>query len=198
MNEIIVGILILFIFIVFRVIKGALTESEEKKNNSETTKPYRQPTPRYKPPRPKVRKVPQQPSPMDADNSQGEITLLSGRRITEKETGYLSKPPPEIPKHVPQPFDYHAAWWKKYSTWYRNEKGWTCEICQISLNDNRYYLHTHHIWGTQYNDPKDLQALCIACHAEQPGSGHQRFRAKQDYHDFMRKYGKQWRFRRYN
>lgn len=198
MNEIIIGILVLFVFIVFRVIKGALTESEKKKRNSETTQPYRPPEPRYKAQGPKVRKIPQQPSPIDANNSQGEIIPVSGRRIVEKETPYFSKAPPKIPKSVPKPFDYQSGWWKEYSTWYRNEKGWTCEICQISLNDNRYYLHTHHIWGTQYNDPKDLMALCIACHSEQSGGNHSQLRESQDYHNFMKKYGKQWRFRRYN
>ena len=199
MNEIIVGILILFVFIVFRAIKGALTESEGKRNNSERTKPYRPSAARYKPQRPKVRKVPQQPSPMDTESDgQGGFRLLSGRRIAEKGTPYLSKSPPEIPKHVPKPFDYQAGWWKKYSTWYRDQRNWTCEVCQISLNDDRYYLHTHHIWGTQYNDPKDLMALCIACHSEQPGRNHNRLKESQEYQDFMRKYGKQWRFRRYN
>ena len=198
MNEVIVAIFILFTFIVFRVIKGALTKSENKKSYSETTKPYRPPTPRYKPSRPKVRKAPQQSSPMDANNEQGGGRLLSGRGIAERETPYFSKSPPKIPKSVPDPFDYQADWWKKYSTWYREQRNWTCEACQISLNDDRYYLHTHHIWGTQYNDPKDLMALCIACHSEQPGGYHSQLKESRDYQGFMEKYGKQWRFRRYD
>ena len=60
----------------------------------------------------------------------------------------------------------HAGWWKKYSTWYREQRNWTCEVCQFSLKDDRYYLHTHHIWGTRHNDPKDLMALCIGCHSD--------------------------------
>ena len=66
-------------------------------------------------------------------------------------------------------FDYQSPWWKDYSWLYRHVWGWQCEECQLSLNSDRQYLHTHHISGTQHNDPNDLKALCIACHSEQPG-----------------------------
>ena len=182
---ILLGVLVIIAFVVIRILRAIFTRPDEKQDSPSPIQAPQRRRPRHKPSQTEPAKLPQESSPIQPE-------------IREKGDPYFSKRPPEIPKHVPQPFDYHAAWWKKYSTWYRNEKAWTCEICQISLNDNRYYLHTYHIWGTQHNDPNDLQALCIACHTEQPGSGHQRFRAEQDYHDFMRKYGKQWRFRRYN
>ena len=95
--------------------------------------------------------------------------------------------------HTSTLFDYQAPWWKDYSWLYRHVRGWQCEGCQLSLNSDRKYLHTHHIWGTQNNDPNDLRALCIACHSEQPGLNHHRLTDTEDYHEFMEKYGEQWR-----
>ena len=184
MNEIIIGILVLFIFIAIHILRAILTRPEEKQDRPSprwTSQRQR----RYKPSQTQADRLPQEPSPIQPE-------------IREKGDPYFSKRPPGIPESVPQPFDYQAGWWKKYSTWYREQRNWTCEVCQISLNDNRYYLHTHHIWGTQYNNPKDLMALCIACHSEQPGGHHGQLKASQAYHDFMTKYGKQWRFRRYD
>ena len=86
-------------------------------------------------------------------------------------------------------FDYQAPWWQDYSWLYRHVRGWQCEECQLSLNLDRQYLHTHHISGTQHNDPNDLKALCIACHSEQPGENHRKLKTADDYHTFMEKYG---------
>ena len=90
-------------------------------------------------------------------------------------------------------FDYQSPWWQDYSWLYRHVRGWQCEECQLSLNLDRQYLHTHHISGTQHNDPNDLKALCIACHSEQPGTNHERLESLQDYQEFMERYGEQWR-----
>ena len=183
MNEIVIGILFLFILIVIGILKAILTRPDEKQGS---------PSPRWtpqrrtdKPSQTKVTRLPQEPSPIQP-------------KVREKGEPYFSKRPPRIPESVPQPFDYRAGWWKKYSTWYREQRNWTCEVCQISLNDDRYYLHTHHIWGTQHNDPKDLMALCIACHSEQLGGYHSQLKESRDYQGFMEKYGEQWRFRRYD
>lgn len=99
-------------------------------------------------------------------------------------------PPPPIPQQIPQPFDYETSWWKKYSEWYRNEKGWTCEECELDLNHDRYYLHTHHRLGTQYNRPEHLEALCLGCHAEQSyPPGHHVLKEDVNYAEFIAKYG---------
>ena len=90
-------------------------------------------------------------------------------------------------------FDYQSPWWQDYSWLYRYVRGWRCEECQLSLDSDRQYLHTHHIWGTQHNDPKDLKALCIACHSEQPGRNHNKLTTLKDYDEFMEKYGERWR-----
>ena len=89
-------------------------------------------------------------------------------------------------------FNYQSPWWQDYSWLYRHVRGWQCEECQLSLNLDRQYLHTHHISGTQHNDPKDLRALCIACHSGQPGENHRKLKTTDDYHTFMEKYGPQW------
>ena len=114
------------------------------------------------------------------------------RRKSKPQIPYFSTPPP-IPKLIPQPFDYQTEWWKELSRWYRHRKGWRCEECQISLRSDHYYLHTHHIRGTQYNKPKDLKALCLGCHAEH----HWGLRETKDYKRFIEKYGRQWRTYRF-
>lgn len=100
-----------------------------------------------------------------------------------------SNPPLPIPAQIPEPFDYEAPWWTAYSAWYRDKKRGICEECKLDLNYDRYYLHTHHIRGTQYNEPKDLKALCLGCHAEQPG--HSRLKREPNYLKFIAKYGEQ-------
>lgn len=171
-------VLFVFIFIFIGLIKILIdTASQSNRKTPRHTKPRRPRTPET----PKVTSVPRQPTPIQQD-------------IREEKPPFI-QPPPPIPASIPQQFDYNAQWWKDYSKWYRNEKGWTCEKCQISLNDDRYYLHTHHIWGTQYCEPDDLIALCIACHAEQPGYGHSQLRQERGYHEFMEKYGNEWQLR---
>ena len=119
-------------------------------------------------------KLPKQPSPSHVNRPEQYAT------------------PPPFPHGVSQPFDYQAKWWREHSEWYRNEKDWTCEECQICLESDPQYLHTHHIRGTQYNDPEDLMALCIACHSGESGD-HRRLKQEPDYQAFMRKYGQEWR-----
>ena len=119
------------------------------------------------------------------------------RRKSKPRTPYFPTSPPPIPKLISQPFDYQAKWWKKLSWWYRNQKGWRCEECQISLRSDHYYLHTHHIRGTRYNKLKGLKALCLGCHAEQPGRHHHGLRDTEDYKNFIKKYGKRWRMYRF-
>ncbi|MDE0681582.1 MAG: hypothetical protein OXI63_01585 [Candidatus Poribacteria bacterium] len=178
-------VFVIVTFVVIAILKAILAQPEEKRDKLKAIRIPSRSGQRQTASQTKAKRLRQERSPLQS-------------KILEKGYPAFSELPPPIPEYVSDPFDYHAAWWKAYSTWYRNEKGWTCEICQISLNDDRYYLHTHHVWGTQFNDPEDLMALCIACHSEQPGGHHSQLKANQAYHDFMTKYGKQWRFRRYH
>lgn len=88
---------------------------------------------------------------------------------------------------------YFSEEWKKYSEWYRNKQGWRCEVCKLLLDgSDSWYLDTHHTRGRQYNDPEDLQVLCVRCHSER----HQkRVGNKERYDKFEEKYGDQWLLR---
>ena len=185
--DILLVVLVLFLFIVLPILRALFKASDNKAHPSSRPQ-RRQPSQWSSSQASEPTQEPQQPSPLSAD-----IELHSGRNPES-----FSTPPPAIPGTVPHPFDYQADWWRDYSRWYRDQQGWQCEECKISLYSERRYLHTHHIWGTAHNDPKDLRALCIACHAEQPGWNHHLLKEYTDYHEFMQKHRKQWEFRRSN
>ena len=86
-------------------------------------------------------------------------------------------------------FDYSSEDWKKRSESCREAANWTCQKCNINLESDPHLLHAHHKWGRKFKDPKDLVALCIHCHAEQPGGGHRMLKYYPDYAEFMGKYG---------
>ncbi len=88
-----------------------------------------------------------------------------------------------------QHFDYSSDAWKFLSEKYRDRAGWQCEQCGVALKDDKQFLHVHHRRGTKHNEPRDLAALCIGCHAEQPGEGHQKFSSSDEYRQFTEKYG---------
>ena len=92
-----------------------------------------------------------------------------------------------------EPFDYGSLGWKKRSRRQREQEKWRCQACNLSLHRHKYYLHTHHIWGTRYNEPEDLRVLCIGCHSEQPGENHYRLKRTRENRGFMKRYGRQWR-----
>ena len=92
---------------------------------------------------------------------------------------------------------YYIAAWKFLSWVCRKNAQWKCQgqECGIELGQersDRRFLHAHHIKGTRYNKPADLRSLCIGCHAEQPGEGHQRLKGNREYQEFMEKFGAQW------
>ena len=94
----------------------------------------------------------------------------------------------------PEPsFDYQSEAFRELSHQVRESAKWKCEQCGINLSNDRHYLDAHHIWGTQYNSRRDLEALCIGCHAEQPGNGHLLLENEPRYQEFMKKYGKLWK-----
>lgn len=94
-------------------------------------------------------------------------------------------------------FDYSSEDWKKRSQICREKANWICQGCGINLQSNSHFLHAHHEWGTKFDAPEDLIALCIGCHAEQPGGGHRMLKHYPDYEEFMRKYGEKWRSHHY-
>ena len=115
---------------------------------------------------------------------------------TERRRKPTPKPvPPPIPNKIPCPFDYKASWWREYSRWLRRQKAWKCDECHITVKyniSNRGMLQTHHIYGVKHNTIKDLQVLCIGCHAEKPGENHQKLTEERTYERFMEIHGKEW------
>ena len=89
-------------------------------------------------------------------------------------------------------FDYSSDEWKERSQTCREKANWTCQECGTNLKSDSHFLHAHHKWGTKYDDPEDLIALCIGCHAKQDGGGHRMLKYYPDYEEFMGKYGDEW------
>ena len=88
-------------------------------------------------------------------------------------------------KQPPPVIFYTDDYWGALSAWYRQEQDWVCEGCGIDLKNRRYFLHTHHVHGRRWNDPKYLKALCIVCHAEEHNNPD--FMTKSsDYQHFLR------------
>ena len=86
-------------------------------------------------------------------------------------------------------FDYSSKDWKERSLACRENASWICQKCNINLETDPHFLHAHHQWGTKYNDPEDLIALCIHCHSQQPGGGHKVLATYPEHQQFMKKYG---------
>ena len=106
---------------------------------------------------------------------------VAGTEITP-ETPSISEP--KTPYHttrLSEPPNYPDSW-EKDSRHYREQKEWQCEMCKLSLHQHKYYLHTHHIYGTRYDN---LMALCIGCHSEQPGINHLLLKETPDYQGLL-------------
>lgn len=57
--------------------------------------------------------------------------------------------------------------WQFISHTFRVSKGFECENCYVSLATHQYLLHTHHRDHNKgNNEPENLIALCVLCHAE--------------------------------
>jgi len=58
--------------------------------------------------------------------------------------------------------------WDNISSNYRASVGWKCESCNVDLTGHKNLLHTHHKSGVKSdNSSKNLEALCVECHANQ-------------------------------
>ena len=106
------------------------------------------------------------------------------------------QPPPTDPLYGPKitpvtlPISQYPPDWNLRSLQCRKKAEWKCEECSIDLGLNRKFLHAHHLRGTRYNQPEDLRALCIGCHAEQP---RHEMKHLPYYLEFMDQYGSYWR-----
>jgi len=86
------------------------------------------------------------------------------------------------------PINRYSDDFKDISLRIRNDAGWRCQECSISLGDGtfRRFLHVHH-YNAQRNDNSNanLIALCIECHAEKPF--HLHMKSSPDYREFFRR-----------
>jgi hypothetical protein len=71
-----------------------------------------------------------------------------------------------------QPVQVYSDDWEEISKKYRERMNWECEGCGIRLSEksNRRLLHVHHKNRVvSDNSLSNLIALCIVCHADEPG-----------------------------
>ena len=67
--------------------------------------------------------------------------------------------------------------WRSIAQACKERAGWSCVRCGVRLADPgvRHLLHAHHRDADPSNNARsNLAALCVVCHAEQPGAGHRR------------------------
>lgn len=97
----------------------------------------------------------------------------------------------ETRKTDPPTLTQNNEYWTELSNWYRKQRDWTCEECNLNLKKDKNYLDTHHILGRGYNSPEHLKALCVGCHAEQKTpSDHSFMKNDERYRKFMSTYRK--------
>jgi len=81
------------------------------------------------------------------------------------------------------PLNLYPDEWHKISNSYRESVNWKCEECGIDLNNHKF-LHVHHKNGIKSdNNKRNLQALCIKCHANKPD--HEHIKYSPDYDKFL-------------
>ena len=83
--------------------------------------------------------------------------------------------------------------WKEISKKYKEKINYQCEgsgckYPDLSKPDMRKYLHTHHLnMDKANNNYSNLEALCLACHADQPGHEHMKNKHYRDYLKLIKK-----------
>lgn len=64
-----------------------------------------------------------------------------------------------------------------------------CQGCGVDLKADPQFLSIHHKDRNKRNDVIDnFEILCLRCHSNRPGIGHQRLRETEDYRRFVAKY----------
>lgn len=88
------------------------------------------------------------------------------------------------------PLNDYSEDWGMISESIKKERGYVCESCNLSLiGSDRRYLHAHHKDGQKNNNSKrNIEILCIGCHADEPMHSH--LKLGRDYKNFVLKYRK--------
>ncbi len=116
---------------------------------------------------------------------------FSLKAFFEKYGSLITKKP--IHTDITAPINKYPPNWNQIARRYKEDRSRKCEICYFDLGDEerKRFLHVHHKNGLKYdNDPENLLALCIGCHADQPQ--HQHLKSRPDYEEYSRLRG--WRF----
>ena len=82
-----------------------------------------------------------------------------------------------------QPFQYPLGWYV-LSKLIKKLDSYICQQCNIDFSTVKKFLTVHHVDRNTYNNSRNnLKTLCICCHAEEPGSGHEKLKSEQSYQD---------------
>lgn len=80
---------------------------------------------------------------------------------------------------LPPPSDTYPSNWGSISKAKKEKEFWTCQKCKVFLGrkEHKRLLQVHHVnRNPMDNNEKNLLALCLVCHSEQPGKGHKRLK----------------------
>ena len=162
-----------------QILLGGLTN----KLAGELTKHIVNPAVKKQKPRKNSSKSPRSEKPSQIDEQLDELVRVFITNKTPKRKGNRKSDPPTLSQN--------NEYWTELSIWYRKQRGWTCEECNLNLKKDKKFLDTHHIFGRGYNSPDHLKALCVGCHAKQKTpSDHSFMKSDGRYRKFMRTYRK--------
>lgn len=106
---------------------------------------------------------------------------------------FFEKYPKSLHGYIPKynsdnaPLNKYPYDFKEISQEIKAASRWRCQCCDIDLSSSidKKWLHVHHINGLKHdNSKKNLRALCIYCHANQPY--HSRHMKNSNYDNFLR------------
>lgn len=100
---------------------------------------------------------------------------------------YPKTPHLNIPKYNADnaPVNTYTVDFPEISQSFKESLHWKCQQCGVSLEhpDLRKWLHVHHINGIKSDNlKKNLKAVCIRCHADEPS--HEHMKSSIDYKEF--------------
>lgn len=109
------------------------------------------------------------------------------RNLTEENYAVENFKPNDVfdtnmnPPTIPNTFDLecnavpniYQADWREIATQAKRQANWKCEKCGGDFEENRKFLHCHHVDSMRTNNrSSNLKVLCIRCHANEPNHRH--------------------------
>ena len=115
-----------------------------------------------------------------------EDRIYRGFQLEDFFRKYGGTPVTRVPRHTDgtAPLNVYADDFSKRADAYKEWRHWRCEKCGIDLAETHHLLHAHHRDGDKSNnDSSNLQALCVACHSDQPD--HSQLKYSPDYRELL-------------